>query len=110
VSSVTVSRVKLPTRLQGRPEQGIYVVVGVLAVVVLFLVGFVVKNDRSVRVDFVVFSAGSSLIWVILISLFLGIVIGILVATLSPLGRGRRATSTPGPGARAPQSDDPLVR
>jgi uncharacterized integral membrane protein len=104
--------VKLPTRLEGRPEQGIYVIVGVLAIVVLFLVGFVVKNDRSVRVDFVVVSAGSSLIWVILISLFLGILVGILVATLSPLGRSRRVrTSAPGPGARTPPpSDDPLVR
>jgi uncharacterized integral membrane protein len=103
--------VKLPRRLEGRPEQGIYVIVGVLAVVVLFLVGFVVKNDRSVRVDFVVFSAGSSLIWVILISLFLGIVVGILLATLSPVGKRRRATSTPGPGAQAhPAGDDPLVR
>jgi uncharacterized integral membrane protein len=104
--------VKRRSRLAGRPEQGIYVVVGVLAVVVLFLVGFVVKNDRSVRVDFVVFSAGSSLIWVILISLFLGIVVGILLATLSPLGRSRRRTSTPGPvaPARPPRSDDPLAR
>ncbi len=104
---------KLPSRLEGRPEQSIYVIVGVLAVVVLFLVGFVVKNDRSVRVDFVVFSAGSSLIWVILISLVLGVVVGVLLATLSPLGKGRRrATSTPGPGAHtaAPPTDDPLVR
>jgi uncharacterized integral membrane protein len=103
--------VKLPRRLEGRPEQGIYVIVGVLAVVVLFLVGFVVKNDRSVRVDFVLFSAGSSLIWVILISLVLGVVIGVLLATLSPIGKGRRKTSTPGPGAQVHAAgDDPLAR
>jgi uncharacterized integral membrane protein len=103
--------VRLLHRFRDRPEQGIYLAIGVLAVVVLFLVGFVVKNDRHVRVDFVVFSASSSLIWVILISLFLGIVAGILLATLSPIGRGRRTTTLPGPGAatRAP-GDDPLVR
>jgi uncharacterized integral membrane protein len=105
--------VKLPSRLEGRPEQGIYVIVGILAVVVLFLVGFVVKNDRSVRVDFVLFSASSSLIWVILISLFLGVLAGVLLDRLSPLGRGRRRTSVPGPGAAqaaGPHNDDPLVR
>jgi uncharacterized integral membrane protein len=105
--------VQLPRRLDGHPEQGIYVVVGVLAVVVLFLVGFVVKNDRTVRVDFVVTSTGASLIWVILISLFLGLLAGILLATLGPLGRARRRTQTPGPGARGvpvPPGDDPLVR
>jgi hypothetical protein len=63
-------------------------------------------------VDFVVFSAVSSPLQVILISLFLGIVVGILLATLSPIGKRRRTTSAPGPGARAapPPSDDPLVR
>ena len=77
----------LPARLRNAPEQGVYVVVGVLAVVVLFLVGFIVKNDRPARVDFVLFSTATSLIWVILISLLLGLVAGVLLARLGPTSR-----------------------
>jgi uncharacterized integral membrane protein len=81
---------RLPGRLEGRPEQGLYVLVGVLAVVLLYIVGFVVANSRSVSVDFVLFSASASLIWVILISLALG---GVLGFALARLGARRRAGS-----------------
>jgi uncharacterized integral membrane protein len=87
----------LPARLRGAPEQGVYVVIGVLAVVVLFVVGFIVKNDKPAKVDFVLFSAATSLIWVILVSLLLGLIGGIALARLGPLAR--TSSSLSGPGA-----------
>ncbi len=59
-----------------------------LAVAVILFVAFVVANSSSVRVDFLVFSHSSSLIWVILISALLGVLIDRLVIFL---GRRRKA-------------------
>ncbi len=86
---------RLPGRLEGRPEQSLYVLVGVLAVVLLYIVGFVVANSHSVSVDFVLFSASASLIWVILISLVLG---GVLGFALARIGVRRRDRTQPPQG------------
>jgi uncharacterized integral membrane protein len=82
---------RLPGRLEGRPEQSLYILVGVLAVVLLYVVGFVVANSHRVSVDFVLFSASASLIWVILISLALGGVCGFALARLGVRRRERGA-------------------
>jgi uncharacterized integral membrane protein len=58
-----------------------------LILVMLLLVGgylfaFAVKNDDEVKVDFVLGSARTSLIWTILLSLMLGLVAGVLLSQL----------------------------
>jgi uncharacterized integral membrane protein len=58
-----------------------------LILVMLLLVGgylfaFAVKNDDEVKVDFVLGSARTSLIWTILLSLVLGLVAGVLLSQL----------------------------
>lgn len=78
---------RLVQRLREGPEQGLYVLVGVAAVVLLFIVGFIVENSTRVHVHFVLFTKSTSLIWVILVSLFLGIVIGAALALFGPLAR-----------------------
>jgi uncharacterized integral membrane protein len=58
-----------------------------IGIVIVYLLLFVVFNTRRVRIDFVVYSTRVSLIWVILLSLAAGVVLGVL---LSQLARHRR--------------------
>lgn len=58
-----------------------------LAVLVAYIVTFVVENHKKVTVHFVVFTTHTSVIWLILLSLLIGLVGGIL---LSQLERRRR--------------------
>jgi uncharacterized integral membrane protein len=64
-----------------------------LALLVAYVIGFIIQNDEPVDVDFVFWTANSSLIWVILLSLAIGVIAGLL---LSQLYRRRRGL----PGAR----------
>ena len=61
-----------------------------LVVLAAYTIAFVVKNDEEIEVEFVVASAEVSLIWLILLSLALGILAGVL---LSQLYRRRIARS-----------------
>ena len=65
------------------PEQGVYVVVGVIAVIVLYLIGFIVQNARDARIDFLLFSATVPLIVLMLLMFVLGLLAGALVAMIA---------------------------
>jgi uncharacterized integral membrane protein len=65
----------------------LWAIVVALLVIIAYIVGFVVTNDAEVDVDFVFFTAHTSVIWLILLSLTIGIVGGLL---LSQLYRRRR--------------------
>jgi len=65
------------------------VLVGI-GVVAVYLLAFVVLNTGQVRVRFVVASTRVSLIWVILLSLGAGIVLGVLVSQLHRFRMRRR--------------------
>jgi uncharacterized integral membrane protein len=58
-----------------------------LALIVAYLVAFIAENNKSVTIHFVFYSAHTSVIWVILLSLAIGLVGGVL---LSQLYRRRR--------------------
>ncbi len=83
----------------GRPELNaetretfqprLWVILGALVLIAAYIVGFVVENDAKVVVHFVLFSARTSLIWVILLSLLIGVVGGLLLSQL--YRRGRRS-------------------
>ena len=62
-----------------------------LAVVVGYVIAFVLENGKSVRVHFVFHSTDVSLIWVILLSIALGLVGGVLVGQLDRRRRRRGA-------------------
>lgn len=63
-----------------QPKLWFTIVVLVLVVGYLFL--FAVKNDQEVQVDFVFGTTTTSLIWTVLLSLFLGLVTGVLLSQL----------------------------
>jgi len=65
----------------------------VLVVVVLaaYVIAFVLENRKSVHLHFVLATASVSLVWLILLSLVLGFVLGIVLSQLDRRRRRRRA-------------------
>lgn len=68
----------------------VWVRLGILILIGGYLIAFAVGNDEKASVDFVVATATTSLIWVILLSLVAGLVGGLL---LSQLHRRRQSAS-----------------
>lgn len=59
-----------------------------LVLLAAYVIGFIVQNDGPVDVDFIFGTANVSLIWVILLSLAIGLVAGLLLSQLYRRGRG----------------------
>ncbi len=72
-------------------QPGLWARLIVIGVVAIYLLLFVVLNTKHVRVHFVIGSTRVSLIWVILLSLAAGVVLGVL---LSQIHRYRRRQKT----------------
>lgn len=66
----------------------------VLALLVAYAIGFVLENGKHVNVHFVFATAGVSLVWLILLSLALGLIGGILLAQLDRRRRRLRRRPT----------------
>jgi uncharacterized integral membrane protein len=69
-----------------RPEQRArppWVQIAVLGLIALYAILFVVLNTRRVKVSFVVASTRVSVIWVILLSLAVGMALGVLLTRLN---------------------------
>ncbi len=77
-------------RPERNSEQGLYALIAVAAVVVIYLVAFVVQNSTRVPVSFVAFETDAPLIGVILLSVLAGTVIGVGVGRLADRRRRRR--------------------
>jgi uncharacterized integral membrane protein len=80
---------KVPGADNRRPEQTLYLVVGLIAIGVLYAVGFIIENSKHTTVDFVLFSTGTSLIVVILFTLILGLLGGVGLTFLFLRARSR---------------------
>lgn len=63
----------------------------VLVLLVAYAIAFVLENRRGVHVHFVFATAAVSLIYLVLLSLALGLIAGILLAQLERRARRRRA-------------------
>lgn len=72
-------------RRQWQPR--LYLRIVLLALVLAYGTAFVLENNKQVTVHFVLGTAGVSLIWLILLSVTLGLLVGVL---LSQLYRRRR--------------------
>lgn len=82
-------------RLRGEPTEfdrtwqpRLWAVLIGLALLAAYLIGFIVQNDGPIDVDFIFGTANVSLIWVILLSLAIGLVAGLLLSQLYRRGRG----------------------
>jgi uncharacterized integral membrane protein len=64
-----------------------------------YLIAFISGNTDQASVNFIFFEATTSLIWVILLSLFAGLVAGVLIAQLYArrLSRSEASVETPAP-------------
>lgn len=82
-------------RIRDLPDQGLYGVIGVLAVIALYVIGFVIKNSKNVSVDFVLFSAGVPLITLMVVMVLFGALLGVALTLV--LAR-RRTPSAPAQG------------
>jgi uncharacterized integral membrane protein len=67
----------------------LWLIVGGLALIVAYIVAFIAENNKSVTVHFVFYSAHTSVIWVILLSLAIGLIVGLLLSQLERR-RGRQ--------------------
>jgi len=67
----------------------LWIIVGGLALLLAYVVAFIAQNNKSVTVHFVLVSAKTSVIWLILLSLAIGIVGGLLLSQLERR-RGRK--------------------
>jgi uncharacterized integral membrane protein len=65
-------------------------------VLAAYVIAFVLENRKGVKVHFVLTSAHVSLVWLILLSLVLGFVVGILLSQLERRRRRRRAAKQAG--------------
>jgi uncharacterized integral membrane protein len=67
----------------------LWLTIGSLLLAFAYVVAFVIANSDTVKISFVFFSARSSLVWLVLLSLVIGLVGGILLSQLVRR-RGRR--------------------
>jgi uncharacterized integral membrane protein len=70
----------------------LWFVVGGLVLIVVYIVAFIAENTKSVTVHFVFYTAHTSVIWIILIGLAIGLVAGLLLSQLERR-RGRHKSS-----------------
>ena len=67
----------------------LWLIVGGLALLMVYVVAFIAQNNKSVTVHFVLVSAKTSVIWLILLSLAIGLIGGVLLSQLERR-RGRK--------------------
>ena len=83
-------------KLQENWQPLLYVRVVLVVLLAAFLIAFVLENRKSVHVHFVLGTAKVSLVWVIVLSLVLGFVVGILLSQLERRRRRRRGAKQAG--------------
>jgi uncharacterized integral membrane protein len=73
-----------------RYQPRLYLRILLIGLVAAYAIGFVLENDRQVHVHFVLGTARISQIWLILLSVGLGLMLGVLVSQLYRRRSGRR--------------------
>jgi uncharacterized integral membrane protein len=67
----------------------LYLRIAILGLLLAYGIAFVLENNKHVHVHFVIGTAHVSLIWLILLSVALGLLLGVLVSQLYRRGRRR---------------------
>jgi uncharacterized integral membrane protein len=60
----------------------LYAIIIGLVLIVAYVIAFIVKNDERISIDFVLFSASTALIWLLILLLAIGFLGGVLVSQL----------------------------
>ena len=76
--------------LQENWQPKLYARLAILILLAAYVIAFVLQNRKSVSLHFVVATADVSLVWLILLSLAVGFVVGILLSQLERRSRRRR--------------------
>lgn len=98
------ARVRRPSRQVDEAWQPrLYALLVGLLLILAYVVAFVVKNDDEVALDFVLFSTKTTLIWLILLNLGLGILLGVLLSQLYRRRRGNRTRQPRDPVGELPR-------
>lgn len=79
-------------RLAEQWQPKVYARILVLAIVIAYVIAFILENGKHVSVRFVFATTRVSIVWLILLSLALGAIGGILLAQLDRRRRARRPT------------------
>ena len=77
--------------LQENWQPKLYARLIALVLLAAYAVAFVLENKKSVHLHFVFVTANVSLVWLILLSLAVGFLVGILLSQLERRSRRRRA-------------------
>ncbi|HKB94014.1 MAG TPA: lipopolysaccharide assembly protein LapA domain-containing protein [Gaiellaceae bacterium] len=78
-------------RLEEQWQPKVYARLIVLALVIAYVIAFILENGKHVSVHFVFQTTRVSIVWLILLSLALGAIGGILLAQLDRRRRNRRS-------------------
>jgi uncharacterized integral membrane protein len=78
--------------LQENWQPKLYARLIALVLLAAYAIAFVLENKKSVSMHFVFATARVSLVWLILLSLVVGFLVGILLSQLERRGRRRRAS------------------
>jgi uncharacterized integral membrane protein len=70
----------------------LYAILIGLVLIIAYVIAFIVKNNDRIQIDFVLFDAHTSLIWLIILLLAIGFIGGVM---LSQLYRRRRLLGAP---------------
>jgi uncharacterized integral membrane protein len=67
---------RLSHEIREGPEQRRYITLALVALLVLYVVGLIIANAKSVSISFVLGSASISLLWLIILCVLMGMAIG----------------------------------
>jgi uncharacterized integral membrane protein len=74
----------------------LYAILIGLGLIVAWVIAFIIKNSHRIKIDFVLFSAHASLIWLIILLLAIGFLGGVLLSQLYRRRRSGRAAKEHG--------------
>ncbi len=74
-------------------EWRLWLALGLLALVVAYIIAFVVENSKRVTIHWVFASSHSSVIWLIVVNLLIGLAAGLLLSSLYRRRRRRGHTT-----------------
>jgi len=95
-------KLDFPDHHEETVQPRLWIFLGLLALVLAYVIAFALKNHREAEVDFVFWTARTSRVWVILVSLGIGLLGGVLLSQLYRHRQRRSRANEPGQALDAP--------